>query len=176
MPSLYWKPFLPILLALASVGLVASFVVHVLSLLGILPATGGFTWLLHGGIFIVWIPAVILMQQLLPQKYNPKDIWKIALRGCPRWVEKAIMGLGYYAMANFILFMFSAQKSRQLDGESSEMFRGFSGHWMIFYAAAAAIFYSALNARDEERRCPQGHPVSLLAKFCEECGLPVSDS
>ncbi len=86
----YWKPFLPLLLAAALLGFVASVTVHVLSLTGVLPPTGEYTWGLHIGIFVVWIPAVMLMQQLLPDKknFNQKDVWKVALRGCPPWVEK----------------------------------------------------------------------------------------
>lgn len=173
----YWKPFLPVLLAAALLGLVASLIVHVLSLTGVLPPTGEYTWGLHIGIFVVWFPAVILMQQLMPDKknFNQKDVWKVALRGCPPWVEKAIMGLFYYAIVNFVVFFFFAVKSPPASRETPDLFRGFSGHWMIFYGVAAAVFYSAMHATDEGRRCPNGHAVSLTAKSCEDCGLPVSD-
>lgn len=53
--------------------------------------------------------------------------------------------------------------------------RGFSGHWMAFYAAAFALLYSRVHAPEfhRERRCPQGHPVSPTAGYCPACGLAV---
>jgi hypothetical protein len=56
-----------------------------------------------------------------------------------------------------------------------EVVRGFSGHWMAVYSAALAILWSAVKLWDEneEQRCPNGHEVRPLAKFCDECGHPV---
>ena len=74
----------------------------------------------------------------------------------------------------FAIFIIAAPK-----GGSGPMppavVRGFSGHWMAFYSAAAAVLYSATHAvdRDQGRRCGNGHAVGPLALFCEQCGQPV---
>jgi len=58
-----------------------------------------------------------------------------------------------------------------------EVFRGFSGHWMAFYSAAAAILYSAIvvSRADPARRRANGHPVPPSASYCEECGAAVAE-
>ena len=50
--------------------------------------------------------------------------------------------------------------------------RGFSGHWMIFYAVAFAVLYSALRLPSWQsfRLCPSGHRCGLDARFCDQCG------
>jgi hypothetical protein len=51
--------------------------------------------------------------------------------------------------------------------------RATSSLWMIFYAGAFAVFYSAAHLSDSERKCIQGHPVAPGASFCDQCGQPV---
>jgi hypothetical protein len=67
---------------LAAAGLAASLVVHVLGLLGISSPLGGPTWLLHLGVFVVWIPVVIVSQPLT-RGQDRRDHWRILLRNCP---------------------------------------------------------------------------------------------
>jgi hypothetical protein len=53
-------------------------------------------------------------------------------------------------------------------------YRGFSGHWMIFYYMAAAILYSATRiASLGGPRCPSGHETSPFAKYCDRCGASI---
>jgi hypothetical protein len=49
-----------------------------------------------------------------------------------------------------------------------------SGALSVFYLIPLAVMYSATHVErfDESRRCLNGHRVSPLAKFCEECGGP----
>ena len=57
-----------------------------------------------------------------------------------------------------------------LDGNTpSVVFRGFSGHWMAFYLAATSTLYSVIvvSRADVVRRCPDGHPASPSANFCD---------
>jgi hypothetical protein len=53
------------------------------------------------------------------------------------------------------------------------MVRGFSGHWMILYATAAALLYSAANVKGWDRCCRKGHPVGAVATFCGKCEEPL---
>jgi hypothetical protein len=165
---------------LAAVGLVLSLIVHVLALLGMPSPFGELSWLLHVGIFVVWLPTVIVSNTLV-KDFKQKDFWKAALRACPQWM-KSLTGLFLtYAIINFILFMIfdigGGDSSGSENGTPPSVLRGFSGHWMAFYSAAMAVLYSAIHVKehDDVRRCPNGHPVPPAAKFCEECGSEIID-
>ena len=169
------KPILYPFIALSALGLVLSLVVHILSLVGLPNPLGESAWLLHVGIFVVWFPAVFVSQRLA-RDFPQKDLWKATLRGAPKWMQWMVYFFLGYAMLNFVVFMFLLGDGQTGgEGTPNSMFRGFSGHWMAFYSAALAILYSALHAeeRDKGRRCVNGHPVSPLAKYCEECGQAV---
>lgn len=155
------------LMLLAGTGLVLSGLAHIAALFGFeLPAV---TMGLHFGVFIVWIPAM-LVSHSATNRVARKDYWKAALQGCPTWLKYMVYGFFAYAFINFFLFFFSSS------GSTSGAIRGFSGHWMLFYSAALAMFYAALQRKRQGlvNQCPQGHPVSPSAHYCEVCGQPVS--
>ena len=152
------------LIWVAAAGLAASVVVHVSCLLGLPQPFGNAAWALHVGVFVVWIPAVIVARRL-SSGARPADFWKAALRGCPAWMRVALYVLGAYAFINFF-----AGIALKPDTETDN-FRIFSGHWMLFYFAAMVILYSADRLGSlGPRTCPQGHEVSPFAKFCDQCG------
>jgi len=163
------------LMALAAVGLVLSLAVHIASLAGI-ALFGNAAFALHVGIFAVWLPAMFVLQQHTPA-VNRKDLWKVALRGCPPWMRLLTYGFFAYAFVNFMyFFVVTAGAGSKHSGPADDAtLRGFSGHWMAFYAAAMSIFYSSLRipTLEARRECTQGHPVGPVAKFCEQCGSPV---
>jgi hypothetical protein len=163
---------------LAALGLALSVMVHVSTLLGISSLLGDISWVLHMGIFIVWFPAVLVANRA-GKDFRQKDFWKAALRACPKWMKHLAAFFFGYAILNFVLFFISDTAGGGLksvgNNSPADMFRGFSGHWMAFYAVAMAILYSAIHAeeRDQVRRCAKGHPVSPSAMFCEECGSRI---
>jgi hypothetical protein len=139
---------------------------------------GEISWALHIGIFVVWLPAVLVTNRLA-KDFKQKDLWKAALRACPKWMKNLSYFFFGYAILNFIIFFISdvaAGGSKGTGGHTpSNIFRMFSGHWMAFYSMAMAILYSAIHVEehDETRRCPNGHHVSPSAAFCEECGSKI---
>lgn len=156
-------------LALAAVGFVLSIVVHILSWADVaLPES---LMALHVGIFIVWLPTILLATRLT-REYKQKDFWKAALRGAPPWTTKVAIGLGVYVFLHFFASLFFSVPSEA----PAARFRIASGHWMIFYGLSAAVLYSALHAPeiDRGRKCLNGHLVSAVAQFCEQCGAPVA--
>ena len=162
-------------MVLAAIGLIASLVVHVSALLGMSSPLGEESWVLHIGIFVVWLPAVLVLQSLT-REFKQKDLWRAALRGCPDWMRWTIWGFSGYALVNFTVFAVSMGGSSPRGGPTpGSVWRGFSGHWMAFYSVAFAIMYSAIHVeqRDSQRRCVEGHPVSPAAQYCEQCGKPV---
>jgi hypothetical protein len=70
----------------AGVGLVLSILSHLAALLGTQRPLGDQAFWLHMGIFVVWIPTVLVSQRLT-SGVDRKDFWNAALRGCPAWMK-----------------------------------------------------------------------------------------
>ena len=133
---------LPIFIALSALGLILSLWVHLGALMGQRVAPESFFWILHVGIFVVWIPAVLVAQRLVGNM-NRKDFWKVVLTNSPDWMRYIVYAFGGYAVVNFLLFMVNAPNGGNGANPPAAVWRGFSGHWMAFYSAALAILYSA---------------------------------
>jgi hypothetical protein len=159
-------------IALAALGFVLSVAAHIAAITGSPIRFGNAVWALHVGIFIVWLPTVLVAYRLT-RGASRKDFWKIAMVGCPKWMRTALYIIFGYAILNFVLFMATAPSHPPPQGDPPpEVVRGFSGHWMIFYGAAFAILYSAsvIGYSGMDRKCPNGHSVAIIAKFCAESG------
>ena len=131
-------------------------------------------WGLHVVMFLVCIPAVIAGKNLVGS-HRYQDFWNIVLRYVSPAFRYNVYAFGVYAVINFFACL------AQLKFGAPEVFHGlpalvregklveyltdtqfqqalavkmrlFSGHWMAFYLAAAAILKSAMNASDEQRR------------------------
>jgi hypothetical protein len=157
---------------LSAIGLALSVVAHLTALAGVELPGGQLVWSLHMGIFVVWVPTVLV--SIRTTRYaNKRDFWKVALSGCPVWMKRAFYAFFAYGILNFILFAVTTGSGPLPAGDAApSVVRGFSGHWMIFYAAAFAILYSSIHAPHlfRERKCPKGHAVDPTAHFCPECG------
>jgi hypothetical protein len=157
----------PIML-LAGIGLALSISAHCAALLGFsLPEN---VWLLHVGIFVVWFPAVLVAARMT-RGGKQKDFWKNALAGCQKWMRNALYVLIGYSVLNFVWFILRSGNS---DSQSSQV-RGFSGHWMIFYAIGFMVLYSARHSPYflRTRTCSAGHEVSPGDEYCPRCGRPL---
>lgn len=159
-------------LGLSAIGFALMLMVHVASLFGVTaPFAHGLSYLAPG-VFIVFLPTVLVMTRLT-RDFKQKDIWRAALRGCPQWMRRAVwVVFGYVWVGFFALPLLYGGGS---DSEANKV-RTLSGTLLIFYLIPVAVLYSATQVQrfDESRRCFNGHPVSPLAKFCEDCGAPVS--
>lgn len=165
-------------IGLAAIGFILSVAAHLAAVAGSPIPFGKAVWGLHIGIFVVWLPTVLVGTRLT-RGANRKDYWKIALAGCPKWMRTALYLLFGYALLNFVLFLATTASHPQPKGSAPpEVVRGFSGHWMVFYGAAFASLYSAsvIGYSGMDRKCPNGHPATVTAKFCEECGAPLEPS
>jgi hypothetical protein len=169
---------LPFML-LAIIGFILSVAAHIRAIQGLPNPAGNAVWALHIGIFVVWLPTVLVAYRLT-RGAKRKDFWKVALIGCPKWMRQALYVVFGYAILNFVFFFVTTVNQPQLKGGAPppEVVRGFSGHWMVFYGAAFATLYSAyvVGYSGMQRRCPNGHVVPLTAKFCEECGAQLAPS
>jgi hypothetical protein len=161
---------------LALIGLLFSLVAHVCGLLGLPQPLGYITWGLHIGVFVVWIPAIVAAQNTT-HDINQRDAQEAAMRGCPVWFRRLTSVFFVYALFNFATFMAMMVLGGQRDeaSQTALAFRGFSGHWMVFYSAAAAMLESAvtLGNHDSAQSCPGQRPVSPAGSVGERGGAPA---
>ena len=153
---------------LAACGFALSMAAHGMALAGAVIPGGKLVLALHIGIFVVLLPVVFLSRKTA-RNANGKDFWKIALAGCPVWMRRGFYVLFAYGIFNFILLIATTvgQPKHQTGDALPSVIRGFSGHWMVFYGAAFAVLYSRIHAPHlyRERKCPQGHVVTPIARF-----------
>lgn len=166
------RPFLWFFVCLSAIGLVVSLWVHLGAVMGRRVAPEAFFWMLHVGIFIVWLPAILVAQRLVGN-LSRKDLWKVLLKDSPDWMRYMVYGFFAYAMVNFLAFMTKAPSGGSGANPPAVVWRGFSGHWMAFYSAALAILYSAARTVDTSPRCTNGHVASPNATYCTRCGQPM---
>jgi hypothetical protein len=132
---------------IAAIGLALSLWVHIGAVMGLVVAPPALFGILHVGIFVVWLPTVLVARTF--RGVNQEDFWKVALEGLPTWARYGVYGLFGYAFVNFALFL--AQPGSQRGGRNppAVTWRGFSGHWMLFYSAALAVLYAAERRKRE---------------------------
>jgi hypothetical protein len=137
---------------MAAAGFLLSLAAHLLAITGTEVPGGGKVWALHLGIFVVWLP-VVLISRRKPQRGQCKDHWKAVMSACPVWMSRGLKLLFAYALVNFMLFFVGTIGQPKPHGAAPPaVIRGFSGHWMVFYGAAFITFYSAIKAAHGERR------------------------
>lgn len=154
---------------LAAGGVVACVVSFMLTSLGNYEFHRSQPPFLFIGIFVVWFPTVILMNRLT-RDLKQKDLWKAALRGCPSWMRGTLwIVIGIAVGATFVVPLLLGQRP----GGTPESFVLFP---IAFYSVSFCVMYSLIHADEVDSRshCLNGHLISPMAKFCEECGAPVA--
>lgn len=160
-----------VLFFFAITGWTMGFIVHVLAMAdydvaGKIP----FFWLLHLGIFVVWVPTIFMLRnneelKILQQskKVRPFALFKILLKETPTWLRVIAIGGLIYAFLNFLLFAASQGGTPDIrDGQyvildhgkliktiteqeyyqyKANEVRGLSGFWLAFYGFAAAVLF-----------------------------------
>ena len=123
---------------------------------------------------LVFLVSIYAAQHIC-ENYMPKEFWKAALRGCPKWLKYLPGLLVAYA---FLFDMLNGIHGRSGLPGSPLMVQVGCAFGMAIYAVSVALLYSALHVQevDETRKCPNGHQVSPAVKFCEECGAKVIES
>jgi len=160
--------------AVTAVGFAAMLLVHVASLFGNTYLFERTIAVLGPGIFVVSVPTIFVMNRLT-RDYKQRDILRAALRGCPPWMYRAVWAIFLYCWSGF--FVLPLLYGGGMDSATNKARIG-SGALLVFYLIPLAVMYSATHVGrfDQSRQCLNGHHVSPLAKFCEECGAPVATS
>jgi len=163
--------FLTILLILAFSSLAGSLMLLLIGLIGMQAPEQAAFFINFGGI-LVFMASIFVMRSLqdsFTQREIRKQPWAIALRGAPSWVLKALKFWGWCASIAYLAFLLLPKSRRDA------AFLPFVAplYVSVFSALSAAIMYSALHIPNE-LKCPNGHPITPLQKFCSECGLPTA--
>jgi hypothetical protein len=122
--------------AFALIGLVASIACHLMGWLQVAPPWGKGAFLLHLGLFVLWIPLVGCANRAMPAKR--RNNVEHLLKELPKWVRIAVGSLFVYALLNFVYFIFCTSQYPKHKVPLFLELRGFSGHWMMFYGCALA--------------------------------------
>lgn len=107
-----------ILFYFALTGWILGLLVHILSLADIdVTKTVPFVWLLHVGIFVVWLPVILdlrkneelqeYQQSGMLNRMNPIKFFKIIFKETPTWLVIIVVAGFFYAIINFMLFLAS---------------------------------------------------------------------
>jgi hypothetical protein len=166
----------------AACGFVISLLAHVMAVFGNMPGGNGLFFALHIGIFPIFGLVILLFGQNATSSKG-WGAFKLILSGCPRWMHYLVYASFIYAFINFALFIlqgFVSSQPMQSDGSDppAMVWRGFSGHWMLFYSVALAGLMTAYNKGpgNLQPKCRLGHVVSFDDKFCPTCGNPIGKS
>ena len=151
---------------LAALGLISVLLALGLAFAGNLPLANAMAMLLFPGIFVVWFPTVLVMTRTT-KGARQKDLWKIALSGCPPWMRTALYTLIGFGAALFLFNVVLGGNRKDLP-----MIYFSAGHMLVFYGVAFSALYSALHSPRLliAQHCPAGHEVSPLDHFCPVCG------
>jgi hypothetical protein len=144
----------------ALTGFVLATVAHVFALAGVNVAEHvPFVWLLHVGIFVVFIPFVFSSRKILGKQPSLADMRALV----PARVYVVGLAIVIYAIVNFVLFAAATEGGNpaieagryvlQIHGRlvrelsfaeyealRANELRGFSGHWLFFYFVPFAYF------------------------------------
>ena len=110
-----------------------------------------FFYILHIGVFAVFIPAAWI-STLITKGTKRSDHWRTALHGSPEWMRYMVYAFSVYAVLNFALFFIQNRATGAGNAPPALVWRGFSGHGMVFYGSAMAMLHSAAALQLEPHR------------------------
>jgi hypothetical protein len=144
----------------ALIGFVCALAVHLLTFgeSRLQPELSGI-WILHVGLFFVFVPMIFSVRRRFGQKLTHHDLLSLL----PVWATRLVAIVFVYVIVNFALFAlnirggspgvhagaFVIQDHGRVIQEISEsqyrqlqayVIRGFSGHWLVFYLVPALYF------------------------------------
>ena len=165
-----------LLAVVALLGFCLSLLVHIAALLGTDPSDRfPLIWLLHVGIFVVFIPLVFSSRK----RFGSKPTFADLRANFPAWAVALGVAVFVYVGGNFLLFILSTQggspsmqagkfilqshghfireiTSAEYTSFKANEVRGFSGHWLAFYYIACIYFAFEKKSNPSFKRTPDG--------------------
>ncbi len=132
------------ILVIAWICLILSITVNVLSFINtkLLDSLDGIVMLLHGGIFLVWIPMFFRIQKehIVTDR---KKFWTQVLQNCPRRLRNMIGLFSLYGFTSFLLSWFFAKNP-------NSPWWPFSSMWIVAYSLGVGAVYSYILSKKAE--------------------------
>lgn len=152
----------------ALVGLTCAVAVHVLTFISVrIDPDMPQVWLLHLGIFVVFLPLVVSLRRTYGQNLSKAQLCSIL----PRWANTLVLLTFAYVFVNFVLFFLRTEGGspemrdglyvlqshgkviRELSYVEFKLYhayvlRGFSGHWLVFYLVPSLYFLVRRNNQE----------------------------
>ena len=135
--SLFRKVLAYPFMALAAAGFCLSVYVHLGSLLGKIVLPESWFTVMQVGVFVAFFPALLLLPK---QKIRRRS----DVPSTPGFLGSLMIATLAYALANFAIFMVTLARHHNQTTRLME-WRGFSGHWMLFYSWSFAFLYAAAH-------------------------------
>jgi hypothetical protein len=144
-------------LSLATAGFLAALMVHVAAILGKTHPFDFSSDYLFAGLFLVWAPTGILINLLSGHKQGARwQGWRVVLRGCPKFLQRAMWILFGYAGVYIVLpFIY-----RDHVGSPLYNARSVSSAFLAIYSAAACVLYSLAQAEKFDEGRPRIEPLA----------------
>lgn len=138
-----------VLLAWTALGFLLSAGVHLATSVGVFWVLGDLMVPLHLGVFVAQLPVILLFNKMT--KGHPrKDHWKIALRGCPLWMQRANRLLFTYCLLRMVVFLvLNINHPKPHGAINAQQLAFFSSGWLAFYAMQFSVFYSFLHLQND---------------------------
>ena len=125
----------------SGIGFLASVACHVLGWLRINPPGGKRVFALHVIILALWFVLIFSARNNNSSGQGRRTLGPM-LETVPSWLRSGIFILFIYAIAHFAFFIFQTRGKRTDNFPLYVQVRGFSGHWMMFYAVATIGFFA----------------------------------
>lgn len=150
----------------AACGFVLATAVNIAGWLGYTILPENFFFAMHVGIFVVFLPAI-----LFGRNYSNNLLAFRKRSGTTQgWLPIVCKTLFVYVFFNFFSFVLVAPDKQHEHTPSALMWRGFSGHWMLFYFMSFALLYSVVTDSANKCRCVNGHIITDESLTCPVCG------
>jgi hypothetical protein len=134
--SLFKKLIAYLMMPIALAGFLLSLYIHVAAWLGHIILDDSWMFWLHGAMFVPFFTALLLSPESSPRR-KPVD-------NASQFLTKAMVAILIYALLNFTVFMVHMATSHGPDSQLW-LWRGFSGHWMLFYFWSFSFLYDVVR-------------------------------
>ena len=154
--------------AIALAGFVAAVAINVAGWMGKIIFPSFMFATMHIGVFIVFLPAILLGARRR-KGYSLNSGLQVGAQW-PTWAKRFALIVFVYAIANFGFFLVQAGNQKKHGPITALMWRGFSGHWMVFYLFSLGLLYAVITAPSDKARCVNGHEMRGDSLVCPACG------
>ena len=131
---------------LAVAGLLSCVAVHWAWLLKIYSPSMTAVQALSWGLFVVWLPAVLMARRLSRGSVD-RNHWRVVFNKVPPWMKKITIASIVYSLANFFIVLW-LEKFHPGADDNALTLGAIPGHLIAFYSISWAVLYAASHPSD----------------------------